>query len=186
MDKFSGLFRSQADCSFEISRLAQATADSFAVDGKKSIRRLTRVVHFAVENPIHVRIAKLDKNSLSVVGSSDSSFGNSYDLTTQLGHIVLVSDRSKSRELVLFTLAKSLRVTRTATAGEVIAFSGQFDTGASTAQELQYVFKCAVPLQLFTESRSILAVISKGSKTLEKRLILYVFAARTSFRETVL
>ena len=85
-----------------------------------------------------------------------------------------------------FKSHKSGRDTRSAMAGEVIAFSDLFDMGAVLAAELGIMIGCTVPVQLFTDSKSLFDVISKGFRTSEKRMMLDIAAAREGFREKVI
>jgi len=65
---------------------------------------------------------------------------------------------------------------------ELIAFSDMFDAAYTLAEELRQVIPAAaVPLHLFTDSKSLFDVISKGSKTSEKRLMLDIACTREGF-----
>eukprot|EP00171_Calliarthron_tuberculosum_P016586 IDg16586t1 len=67
--------------------------------------------------------------------------------------------------------------------GEVIAFSDLFDRAATLSSELGDVYGKPIPVQLLTDSKSLFDVISKGSKTSEKRMMLDIAAAREGFRD---
>ena len=82
-----------------------------------------------------------------------------------------------------FKSYKSRRVTRSSMAGEVIAFSDLFDVATTLANELELVFSRKVPVQLFTDSKSLFDFISKGSRTSEKRMMLDIAAAREGFKD---
>lgn len=77
---------------------------------------------------------------------------------------------------------KSKRVTRSVMAGEFIAFSDVFDIAVTLVDQLKTIFGLPVPVQPFTNSESLFDVISKGSRTSEKRMMLYIAAAREGFR----
>lgn len=55
----------------------------------------------------------------------------------------------------------SKRVVRSALAGEVIAFSDLFDVDATLASEVGDLLQQTIPVQLLTDSKSLLDVISK-------------------------
>lgn len=61
-----------------------------------------------------------------------------------------------------------------------------FDVAATLSLELGALYKRKVPLHLFTESKSLFDVISKGSRTSEKRLMLDIAAAREGFRDKLI
>ena len=71
-------------------------------------------------------------------------------------------------------------------AGEVIAFSDLFDIAATLASELGEIYGRRIPVQLLTDSKSLFDVISKGSRTSEKRTMLDIAAAREGFRDKII
>eukprot|EP00171_Calliarthron_tuberculosum_P023142 IDg23142t1 len=70
--------------------------------------------------------------------------------------------------------------------GEVIAFSDLFDRTSTLAAEIGTIYKKRIPVQLLTDSKSLFDVISKGSRTSEKRMMLDIAAARERFRDKVI
>lgn len=77
---------------------------------------------------------------------------------------------------------KSRRVTRSAMAGEVIEFSDLFDVAATLADEISSIMGKKIPVQFFTDSKSVFDVISKGSRTSEIGMMLDIAAARQGFK----
>ena len=71
-------------------------------------------------------------------------------------------------------------------AGKVIAFSDLFDVAATLYHKLGEVLGKKVPVQLFTDSESLFDVISRGSRTAEKRLMLDISTAKDGFKERVI
>jgi len=115
------------DCLFEISQLAQVTEKIFEEDRRGTIRRLNRAIKYAVDNRFTLKVPKLEKSSLRVIGFSDSSFANNADLSSQVGHICFLGDDSGSVIPITFKSYKAKRITRSAMAGEFIAFSDPFE-----------------------------------------------------------
>ena len=70
--------------------------------------------------------------------------------------------------------------------GQVIAFSDLFDVAAILSAELEALLSTKVPVQLLADSKSLFDVISKGSRTSEKRMMLEIAAAREGFRDKVI
>ena len=70
--------------------------------------------------------------------------------------------------------------------GEFIAFSDLFDIAATLSNELSVVLGKRVPIQLFMDSKSYFEVISKGSRTSEKRMMIDIATARKVFRDEVI
>jgi len=184
--KLAWLVHTRADCLFEISQLAQVTVERFNKDRKSSITRLNKATRFAVDNPLAIRIPKLDMETIKVVGFADASFANNYDLSTQLGHIVFLCDSAGNAAPIAFKSYKSRRVVRSAMAGEVIAFSDMFDVAVTLAEELRTIYNRTIPLHLLTDSKALFDIISKGSRTSEKRMMLDIAAAREGFRDRII
>ena len=184
--KLAWISHTRADVLFEISQLAQITEERFQKERSACIRRINKAVRFAKNHDIAIKVPKLWFETLRVVGYSDSSFANNWDLTTQLGHIVLLVDGNGRAARISFNSYKARRVVRSAMPGEVIAFSDMFDVAVTLVQELCTINNRKVSLQLLTDSKSLLDVISKGSKTSEKRLMLDIAAAREGFRDEII
>ena len=108
-----------------------------------------------IDNRISLRIPKLNKDTLRVIGFADSSFANNADLSTQLGYVLFLGDDTGSVVPISFKSYKSRRVTRSAMAGEVIAFSDLFDVAAVLAAELGAMIGCKFAVQLFTDSKRL-------------------------------
>lgn len=64
-----------------------------------------------------------------------------------------------------------------------MAFSEIFDVAATLGAELDFILGHKAPVQLLKDSKSFFDVISKGSRTSQKRLILDIAAAREGFRD---
>ena len=184
--KLAWLANTRPDCLFEISQLAQVTEDMFNQKPKQILQRLNKAVAFAVDNRVSLRIPKLDKSTLRVTGYSDASFANNADLSTQLDHICFLRDDTGALIPIFFKSYKAKRVTRSAMAGEVIAFSDLFDVAAVLSAELEVLLGTKVPVQLLTDRKSLFDVISKGSKTSEKRIMLDIAAARKGLMDKVI
>jgi len=71
-------------------------------------------------------------------------------------------------------------------AGEVIAFSDMFDVAITLAEEIRTIYKRSIPLHLLTDSKALFDIISKGSRTSEKRMMLDIAAAREGFRDKII
>lgn len=61
---------------------------------------------------------------------------------------------------------------------KVIAFSDMFDIYISIGKELEHIVVRKIPVKLFMSSKSLFNVNSKGSRTLEKRMMLDIAASR--------
>ena len=124
----------------------------------------------------------LDIETLSIAGYSDAAFDNNIDFTSQLGRIVLFADAISNAAPVSFKSYKSRRVTRSVLASEVIAFADLFDEAFTLSSQLEQALKRHMPIHLLTDSKSLFDIISKSSRTSEKRLILDRNATRQAYK----
>ena len=120
---------------------------------------------------------------MRVVGFADASFANNHDISTQLGHLCFLVDKHNNAVPVHFKSYKSRRVVRSALAGEFIVFSDMFNISKTLSAEISELLARSIPVQLLTDSKSLFDVISKGSRTSEKRTMLDIGAAREGFRD---
>ena len=154
--KSAWLANTRPDCLSEIAQLA-VTEEMFSQNPKQVLQRLKIAVAFAIDNRISLHIPKLNKDTLSIIGFTDSSlkdlakFANNGDLSTQLGYVCFIGDDTGAVVPISFKSYKSRRVTRSAMDSEVIAFSDLFDVAGVLAAELEGMLGYKVPVQLLTD-----------------------------------
>ena len=180
--RLAWLSNTRPDCQFESSQIAQIREDIFDMKQTECRKRLNRAVNFAIAHLYSLNVPKLHLKSLRVTGFSDSSFANNDDLSSQLGYICFLGDETERVIPIVFKSYKSRRVTRSPMAGEVIAFSDMFDVAGTMSEEVGFLMNRRIPVQLFTDSKSLLDVISKGSRTSEKRMMFDIAAAPEGFK----
>lgn len=66
--------------------------------------------------------------------------------------------------------------------GKFISFEDMSDVAVTLSKELGGLLVHLLPLQQLTDSKCLFEVISNGSRTSEKRLMLDIAAAREQFR----
>ena len=96
---------------------------------------------------------------------------------------MFLTDDSQASVPITFKSYKARPVVRSAMTGEVIAFGDMFEVAVTLTEDLCSILRHNVPLELLTDSKAMLDVISKGFKTSEKRLMLDIAAARDGFRD---
>ena len=64
----------------------------------------------------------------------------------------------------------------------VIAFADLFDDALALKSEIEQAMKRAVPMHLLTDSKSWFDIISKGSRTSEKSIMLDIHTARQTYQ----
>ena len=170
------------DCCYQISALAQITESTYKSTPKTFITQINRATNYTRSHPVAITFHQLDKATIKILGYADASFSNNLDLSSQLGFIILLSDKTDKIIPIVFKSYKSKRFCRSAMAAEVIAFSDLFDAAFTIKHDISLLLGQDVQLQLFTDNKSLFDVISKGSRTSERRLMLDVAAAREGFK----
>ena len=78
---------------------------------------------------------------------------------------------------------KSRRVTSSVLAAEVIAFADMFDDAFTIRSQLQQALRKDVVMHLSTDSKCLFQIISKSSRTNEKRPMLDICATRQAYKQ---
>lgn len=73
---------------FEISQLFQVTEERFNNKRVSIIRRMNRITMYATDNPLLLKKSVLYRVYFRVVGFSDSSFANNYEISTSWTHLI--------------------------------------------------------------------------------------------------
>ena len=180
--RLAWLANTRPDLKFDISQLAQVTAKRFEEDAKAHLKRLNASIRYEHDNVAHLKFPMLDRSSLRIIGYGDAAFANSFDLTSQLGRIVLLTDDSNAVVPISFKSYKSRRVTRSVLAAEVVAFADLFDDAYALRSQVEQATGCEVPMHLMTDSKSLFDIISKVSRTSEKRVMLDIHSARKAYQ----
>lgn len=180
--KLAWLSHTRPDCLFIISQLAQITESNFINTPSTFINQLNKSTRYAKKHVIYITFPELDISTIRIIAYSDASFGNNLDLSSQLGYIIFLTDASSNVIPIHFKSYKSKRLCRSVLAAEVIAFADVFDCAFTLSNEISSLLNRNINLDIFTDSKSLFDIISKGSKTSEKRLMLDVAAAREGFK----
>eukprot|EP00171_Calliarthron_tuberculosum_P016715 IDg16715t1 len=70
--------------------------------------------------------------------------------------------------------------------GEFIAFSDLLDRASTLAAEIGTIYEKHIFVRLPTDSKSLFDVISKGLRTSEKQMMLFIAAARRNFLDKII
>ena len=142
----------------------------------------SRIVKHVHTHQLQIHVPKLDIGSPRIVRFSDASFVSNSDLTSQLCYFCFLSDATEAVIIISFKSYKTRRVTRFMIEAEIISFSDMFDCCLTLTEDLRSIMQDRfIPLHLYTDSNSQVDVISEGTKTAEKRLMLDIAAAKEAF-----
>ena len=73
----------------------------------------------------------LDMKSLSLLVFTDASFANNKDLSSQIGFIIVLTDRNQSANILYWSSIKCKRVTYSILASKLYRLAHGFDMGAA-------------------------------------------------------
>lgn len=162
-----------------VNKLAQVTEKAFT---EKHVKQFdTAVKYLKKTKEISLQMKKLDLDNIHIRAYADASFATNYDETSQLGYIVLLSDKSCNANILHFASYKSKRVPRSVSGAETYAFADAFDFAYCAKKDLELILRRKVPLMMFTDSNSLFDVITKCSQTRERRLMIDLQAVRSSY-----
>lgn len=102
-------------------------------------------------------------------------------MSSQLGFIILLCDASNHAHVLQYCSKNSKRVVRSILGGEVYAFADGFDRAYIMRHDLQMILKKNIQLHMYTDSLQMFDVITKGSSTTEKRLMIDIASARQCY-----
>lgn len=169
---------------YEVSHLPQVTAKRFKSECPDLIKRSNRSVKYVKQQKVSISFPQLDQSTLRTAGSSDASLSSNYDMTSQLGYIILLADATGACFPLQFRCYKPHRVVRSALPEQLIAFAEMVDAAYTLAEEPRSMHPVSdVHLKLYTDNKSLFDVTSKGSRTSEKRLMVNIDAAREGCRK---
>lgn len=103
-------------------------------------------------------------------------------MTFQIGYLSLLCDKNDNCNVIDCAGRKSKRVVRSIMGGELHAFTDAFNADIVLAVDLSRAVERKLPIQMFTDSKQVFDVITRGKSPTEKRLAVDVTAARDAYR----
>ena len=113
----------QPEAAYDLSVAAQAIEPT-----ESDIKALNKRLQWQIENPTRgLRFVKLDKDSLQLLVFTDASFATNKDLSSQIGYVLVIKDKTDSANIIHWSSTKCKRVTRSVLASELYAMAHGFD-----------------------------------------------------------
>lgn len=113
---------------------------------------------------------------------TNASFASNEDLTLQFGHLILLCDRNNTCNIMDFGSRESIRVVRSIVGGKLYAFTKAFDTSFTIAADVTRIFQRNISVRMYTDSKQVFDVITRGKRPAKKRLAIDVMSAREAYR----
>ena len=144
----------------------------------KHCKRLNKTIKYVLDYKESTRIPKINYNPLRIKAYCDAAFTNNADLSSQPGRIAFLTDGNHNSIPVSYKSYKSRRVGCSILSAEVIAFADLFDDAFAIRKQLEFVLRQSIPVHILTDVKSLFNIISRGSRTSEKRNMLDTYAVR--------
>lgn len=128
-----------------------------------------------------LRFGPLDFGSIHLRVYSDAAFATNEDLSSQLGYIVIITDKSDRCHILDFSSKKSKRAVRSIMGGKTYAFMDAFDAAFTLRTDMARTLGRKLKVYAYTDSKQLFDAITKGKRTLEKRLSIDIAAARHAY-----
>lgn len=118
---------------------------------------------------------------ISIVLFIDVGFATNKDMTSQLGYVMVLMDDKNNANNVHYGSTKSKRITRSVLAAELFAMVQGFDVCSTIRIAINEMFDRSVPLNIYTDSRSLFDCQTNINRTTEKRLLIDLCMLRESY-----
>lgn len=104
------------------------------------------------------------------IAYSYASYANNNDASSQLGYIIFLTDNSDACQPLVWSSHKYNCVTRSVLGSETMALADAFDMAFMVKHDVQRMTRSEIPLNMITDSSPLINVITRASRTAEKRL----------------
>ena len=95
----------------------------------------------------------------------DGSFANTEYLSSQIGFLIFLQDKTGSANLIEYFSRKSRRVVRSVLGSEILAFADAVDVAILLRFDLQKILNRQIDVRILADSSSLFDVITKSSTT---------------------
>lgn len=177
---FSWLVHSHLEVACLTNKAAQVTPHAFSTDKVKELNAGIAQVKSRVKRGL--RYASIDLESAHLRVYVDVSYASNDDLSSQIRFIILLADAKNHRHILDYSSRKSRRVFRSIMCGETCAFLSGFDATFAISADLRLVLGRELELVMFTDSKQLFDVLTRGKRTTERRLMVEIASARASYK----
>lgn len=176
---FSWMKHTMPDAACSANRVAQIAERIFGKDNAQELKEAIKLI----KNNVFIGLSepRLDENSLQFWVYVDASYPTNNDLSSQLGYLDLLSNKSSIFHVLYFYSNNSKRAVTSIMTGETCASMATFDAATLAKKDLQKLTGSTTPLFFFMNSKQWFDAETKRKQTSKKRLMTDFTAARESY-----
>lgn len=167
------------DISCAVNQASQVTEQNFVHLDIEKLNNAIRTVKTSADRGLI--FSPVDVKSLYLKVYIDASFAGNKDCSSQIGFLILLCDTNNVCQVLDFSSRNSHRVVRSIMGGEVIAFGMGYDRAFILKHDLEQIYARKITLTMLTDSKQTFDVITKGSTTSERRLLIDICLAREAY-----
>lgn len=150
---------------------------------KHHVKEINCIVwHFYSQSSLGIPFPQLVLETVRLVFFKDGSFANTEDKSSQIEFIIILQDDSGRPNCLEFWSRKSKRVVRSVLGSDTFSFADFFGVEILLRFDLERIIGKTIQLDIFTDSSSLLDVMTKSSTTTEKLLMIYISAACQTYQ----
>jgi hypothetical protein len=153
--RLSWATHTRPDICCAVNQAAQMKQSRFDEDPTIYVMDINKITKYLYSLDLPLKFSKLDPNSLQLTVYSDASFANNYNMSSQLGYIIFLSDKTRSCNQLHYSSHKSKTVIRSILGDEVMAFADAFDMAMIVRHDLRNLLHRNVPITILTDSLPI-------------------------------
>ena len=158
-------------CRPDLASFSQLLASDKMIPDTEAFKQLLNLVEYArCTAQRRLNFVDLDQSSLRLMLFTDSAFGNRADLSSQLGYVIVLSDKYCNANILHYGSQKCRRITRSPMAAELLGLSTGFDESFCVKHLIEEMLGITIPLDVYIDSRTTFNCVAKNSGTTEKRL----------------
>ena len=128
-----------------------------------------------------IRYVPLKTGSLKLIVFADASYANLSDGGSQGGHLIFLGDEDSSAVLLAWGSKRIRRVARSTLSAETLSAVDALDTAHLIKSIVGEVFGVVVPVELYTDNKSLYDSICTTNLVLDKRLRVEIASLRENF-----
>ena len=162
----------------------------FKYSDDKDINYVNKIITDLKQEPVQITYQNLgNEYNLKLSIFADASHGNFSDGESQLGYLIMLIGDDGKCSLLNWQSKRIKRVVRNTLAAEILALSDAVDDGiyiSEIVSKLLFNGTKSLPIEIYTDSKSLFDTIKSKKNILEKRLRIDIAMLREMFEQKLI